>query len=315
MSKKMLAILTAALLAVVQLPPLAFAATTGLELSSSTASPGDKIIVSGTADTNTWISIKMVDSEGDIVVFDAVKSKDDGSYSYTCQVPSIPKDTLTVVAGYGSNVAAKELKVQTSVNNGDDDNDGDNNGHSHGSGEGSISIPGTASPSSDIAGHWAEENIQQLKAKGAITGYPDGSFKPDHHITRAEFVTVLVKAYGMPAAAGKVFSDTANHWARDYIATAYRAGIVTGYSESGFGPNDLITREQMVVMVAKAAKIEATSTKVSFKDSGKISKWAIGYLAAVTDKGIIGGYPNGTFNPQGKATRAEAVTAIVKALK
>ncbi|HBC94757.1 MAG TPA: hypothetical protein DCZ10_18130, partial [Pelotomaculum sp.] len=167
----------------------------------------------------------------------------------------------------------------------------------------------------DIAGHWAEDNIKQLVAKNAITGYPDGSFKPDNNITRAEFATVLVKAYGLTPQSGKVFTDTASHWAKDFIATAASYGIIKGYNDAAFGPDDLITREQMAVMIARAAQLAAVSDGTPFGDAASISDWAKDAVAAAVEAGIIQGYPDNTFKPQANATRAEAVTVIVNALK
>jgi len=166
---------------------------------------------------------------------------------------------------------------------------------------------------SDIAKHWAEANIKQLVDSGAIAGYPDGTFKPDKTITRAEFATVVVKAFELDSANGKVFADTANHWAKKYIATAAAAGIVNGYGDNKFGPDDLITREQMAVMIVKAAKLTGDNGK-TFADSAKIAAWAKGAVSTASAAGVINGYPDGSFKPQGSATRAEAVTVIVKAI-
>ncbi len=167
----------------------------------------------------------------------------------------------------------------------------------------------------DIAGHWAEDNIKQLVARDAITGYPDGSFKPDNNITRAEFATVLVKAFGLAPQSGKVFTDTGSHWAKDFIATAASYGIIKGYNDAAFGPDDLITREQMAVMIARAAQLAAVSDGTPFGDAASISDWAKDAVAAAVEAGIIQGYPDNTFKPQANATRAEAVTVIVNALK
>lgn len=174
----------------------------------------------------------------------------------------------------------------------------------------------SAGPFSDVpADYWASGVIYELSGLGYISGYPDGSFKPGNRISRAEFATVLVKAFQLPAASGEVFDDTANHWARDYIGAAYAAGIVSGYSESSFGPDDPITREQMAVMIAKAAEIEEATETVTFTDSDEVSAWARGALAAVAQGGIMQGYPDGTFAPQSEATRAEAVAVISNALR
>jgi hypothetical protein len=166
----------------------------------------------------------------------------------------------------------------------------------------------------DIAGHWAESNIQKLVALGAISGYPDGTFRPNNNITRAEFATVLVKAFQLEPQSGKVFKDTAGHWAQETISTAASYGIVGGYSADTFGPDDLITREQMAVMVVKAAELAPATVELSFTDSTSISEWAREAMTTAVASGIIGGYPDNTLRPQGNATRAEAATVIVNAL-
>jgi len=168
----------------------------------------------------------------------------------------------------------------------------------------------------DINGHWAQANIDKLVALGCISGYPDGTFKPDNTITRAEFATMLVKAFELENKGGKIFADTAAHWAKDYIAAAAANGVVNGYDTYTFGPDDLITREQMAVMIVKAAKLATESSQgTSFLDNADISSWAAGAVAVAVRNGVIKGYPDNTFLPQGQATRAEAVTVIVNALK
>ncbi len=173
----------------------------------------------------------------------------------------------------------------------------------------------TTSALTDIKGHWAEENIAKLILDGAISGYPNKTFKPNNNITRAEFATVLVKAFKLENKSGKIFADTQSHWAKDYIATAAANGIVSGYGESTFGPDDLITREQMAVMIAKVAELTDTDAAVSFTDIESISNWAKSAVASAAEAKIISGYTDGTFKPQVKATRAEAVTVIVKSIR
>lgn len=167
----------------------------------------------------------------------------------------------------------------------------------------------------DISGHWASESITRLVKMGAITGYPDGTFRPDSSITRAEFATVLVKAFKLEPRVGKLFADTASHWAKNDIATATAYGIVSGYSESAFGPDDLITREQMAAMIFKATNLTASSEGTNFTDSGAISGWARDAVAAATSQGIMKGYPDNTFRPKGNATRAEAMTVIANSIR
>ena len=166
----------------------------------------------------------------------------------------------------------------------------------------------------DIKSHWAEKNIKQMVASGSVGGYPDGSFKPNDTITRAEFATMLVKAFKLENEGGKIFADTANHWAKNYIARATGSGIVSGYDADTFGPNNLITREQMAVMIAKAAKLTNAVEGNAFADGTQIADWAREAVVKANGNGIISGYPDNTFRPRATATRAEAITVIVNAL-
>ncbi|MHB8916827.1 MAG: S-layer homology domain-containing protein, partial [Desulfocucumaceae bacterium] len=167
----------------------------------------------------------------------------------------------------------------------------------------------------DIAGHWSEAAVKALVESGAISGYPEGTFRPDSRITRAEFAAVMVKAFKLQPKGGKVFEDTAGHWARDAIATAGAHGIVNGYGDTSFGPDDPITREQMAVMIVIAAKPAPVTDQASFADGADISGWAREAVATATKKGIMKGYPDNTVKPKGSATRAEAVAVVFNALK
>ena len=93
-----------------------------------------------------------------------------------------------------------------------------------------------ASGLTDISGHWAEEAIKYLVNAGIITGYTDNTFRPDRNISRAEFVTLLVRALGLSGDTQKLFDDTREHWARENIAIAYANGIVEGHSRTPFRP-------------------------------------------------------------------------------
>ncbi|QGQ94658.1 hypothetical protein EHS13_07030 [Paenibacillus psychroresistens] len=167
----------------------------------------------------------------------------------------------------------------------------------------------------DIKGHWAENSIHELIQLGAIEGYPDGTFGPEKNITRAEFAVVLVKAFKLAEKSGKAFTDSANHWAKKSIETAAAYGIITGYSETFFGPDDLITREQMAVMIVRAAKLSTAISTSSFTDISDISEWANAEVSTAIANDLMNGYENGTFKPRANATRAEAVTVILKAIR
>ncbi|OXM86724.1 endo-1,4-beta-xylanase [Paenibacillus rigui] len=179
--------------------------------------------------------------------------------------------------------------------------------------EGSKPTAGTTELT-DIRGHWAETKIQALIQSGAIAGYPDGTFKPDNKITRAEFIAIIVKAFHLNEQNGKVYADTAHHWAKSFIATAEAQGWVSGYDDTTFGPDDYITREQMATIVVRAAALNSTNESMNFTDSSDISSWARSAIAAAMEKGVMNGYPDGTLQPQNHTTRAEAVTVIERVL-
>jgi hypothetical protein len=171
-----------------------------------------------------------------------------------------------------------------------------------------------SSPITDINGHWAQSQIEYLTAQNIIAGYPDGTFQPDKTITRAEFVKAIVMTFKLEIKEGKVFSDTSNHWAKDYIATANAFGIANGYSNDLFGPDNWISREQMAVMLVKAAELENIATGKVFFDDSKISAWAKNAVSIASGNNIIVGYPDNTFKPQGSATRAEAAIVLYRVI-
>lgn len=180
---------------------------------------------------------------------------------------------------------------------------------------GSASIAGASTILSDIEGHWAQSTIEDMVGKGIIGGYPDGTFKPDNNITRAEFASLLVRAFALEPGPGKVFDDTADHWARDAIGTASYHGLVSGYSDTLFGPDDPVTREQMAVMIVKATKIEPAESGRAFTDSAQIAAWAEEAVAKASAAELIAGYPDGTFRPKANATRAEAAVILARSMK
>ncbi|HHY74365.1 MAG TPA: hypothetical protein GX497_14305 [Bacillus bacterium] len=164
----------------------------------------------------------------------------------------------------------------------------------------------------DIKGHWAEKAIRQLVSKGAVNGYPDGTFKPNQTVTRAEFVAMVVKALNVKEAGDvQTFTDLQNHWSKHVIEQAAANGIVNGLSKERFGPNEQITREQMAAMIINAGKLGIVDSKSNFQDYSEIASWAESSVNTAAYHKIVNGLPNQTFNPKGKATRAEAATVIM----
>jgi hypothetical protein len=214
--------------------------------------------------------------------------------------------------------AGQEQSVSFSVPGNSDSNDNTSNNdtgsntntdNNNNSGNNDSSIVLT-----DITGHWAEANINRLVKSGVISGYPDGTFKPDNSISRAEFVSIIVNALKLEPKTGKVFEDTADHWAKDAISTAAGYGIVNGYDSANFGPDDKITREQMAVVIDNALKLNNIAGGKTFADQNEISTWAKDAVARSNQNGIFTGYPDNTFRPQANASRAETAIVILNAL-
>ena len=167
---------------------------------------------------------------------------------------------------------------------------------------------------SDIASNWAAEDINLLADLGVVTGKPDGTFRPDSEITRAEIVAILVRLYDLNSDDMVLFDDTKDHWASGYISIAASLGYVNGFDAKHFGPDDQLTREQMAVMTARIAELQEDTSggnPVPFTDKDRISSWALSAVTFVFQNGVISGYPDGTFRPSAKITRAEACHMIV----
>lgn len=166
----------------------------------------------------------------------------------------------------------------------------------------------------DIKGHWAERYIHELLTKEVMNGYPDATFRPNNSITRAEFATALVRALQLTKPSGKVFADTVNHWAREYIDVAYGHGIIQGYNEQIFAPDEFISREQMAMMIVRATNLYGSSDTNVFLDDATIAAWAREAVSIATKYELMNGYPDNTFKPKENASRAEAATVIIRAL-
>ncbi|WP_052410371.1 S-layer homology domain-containing protein [Paenibacillus durus] len=166
----------------------------------------------------------------------------------------------------------------------------------------------------DTVNHWAKNYIDNLRQRGVIGGYPDGTFQPNRTITRAEFATLLVKALGLKGTGEAGFSDIEGHWAKGEILTAASHQIVNGYPDGKFLPDYPVTREEMVVMTVYAFQL-TQKTALAFGDNGEISDWAKSGVEAAVASGIISGQPGNRFAPKATATRAEAATVLVKALE
>ncbi|MGG1555561.1 Ig-like domain-containing protein [Paenibacillus ferrarius] len=171
--------------------------------------------------------------------------------------------------------------------------------------------------------HWAYRTLQVLSAQHIVSGITDTEFKPEGTTTRAEFVTLLVKALGLKASsAGVQFEDvSANEWYASDIQTAYHAGLISGISAHEFAPNAPITREQMASLIVRAYEhihgvqdVSADHVTV-LTDSGQVSSWATADINKAIEIGLMQGQGQGIFAAQSHAVRAETAQAILNMLK
>ena len=166
----------------------------------------------------------------------------------------------------------------------------------------------------DIQGHWAQNTINKWVDKGDISGYPDGTFRPNNMITRAEFVVLVNNAMGYTKSGYAYFSDVPSHyWGKNAIQTGVAAGYISGDGNGIFRPNDPVTRQEAAAMISRILDLKQNESRAyRYTDSYAISNWAKGVVGAVSDAGIMAGYPDGSFGPNKVLTRAEAVLALDK---
>ncbi len=171
-------------------------------------------------------------------------------------------------------------------------------------------------PFTDTKNHWASEAIDKLSGQKILSGYPDGSFKPDARMTRAEYAAVMFRLLGLaaPTSPSLSFTDTvANAWYGSYVQALTEAGIVNGFEDGSFRPRQQMTREEAFVILYRAVKdrLPAPSTDgTKIADLEGVSPWAREALTALVEAGIIKGYEDGTLRPKNAITRAEIATII-----
>ena len=169
----------------------------------------------------------------------------------------------------------------------------------------------------DIKGHWAQSQIINFVSNGYVGGYPDSTFRPNNSITRAEFVKIFNKYFGLTKTSGKVFNDTTTHWAKSEIDIAVTNGVANGVSATEFKPDEPITREQAAVMICNYKKLsDKNHDKINkYSDKGNVSSWAKDSVEGVIEKGYMNGYSDNTFRPKNNITRAEAVVTLSRIIK
>ncbi|AFH59450.2 hypothetical protein B2K_01685 [Paenibacillus mucilaginosus K02] len=179
----------------------------------------------------------------------------------------------------------------------------------------------------DTDGTWAQDAIEGLSGRLVVDGYPDGSFRPEVPVSRSEFAAMLARALGwVPDSSASVqYTDVdPAAWDAGYIASMSERGLLSGYEDGSFRGSQRITREEAAVLLTRAlayVQTEAqsagagTGSTAAFADSGEVSSYAREAIAKAQAQGLLSGYEDGTFKPQGLTNRAETVTLISKLLQ
>lgn len=167
---------------------------------------------------------------------------------------------------------------------------------------------------------WAAEAINFLAKKGVVTGYDETTFNPNGSVTRAEFAKLISSLYNLVNSSSKFatqsFTDVPKDaWYFNYVEVCAQLGIVNGYGDKTFAPNNLISRQEMAVIISRVAKIMGTKLTAvkdakTFADANLIADYAAAAIDELQRAGIISGTSDTTFEPTAGCTRAQAATII-----
>ena len=164
------------------------------------------------------------------------------------------------------------------------------------------------------SGKWYSDSVQYCYLMGFVGGYENQTFRPDNKLTRAEMAVIMSKMLDLTEKASNSFSDVpSGKWFTDPVLQCVKAGVMSGYSETKFGTQDTLTREQGAVILAKAFEVDPVSGRTSFKDDKAISGWAVGSVKGMTKYGLLSGMGDNEFAPKATMTRAQMCQIIYAA--
>lgn len=174
---------------------------------------------------------------------------------------------------------------------------------------------------SDLANeYWAKGFIQELANRGIISGFPDGTFRPNDPVTRAQYAAMVRQAFRKAAVRepARFIDVPSDYWAYEAVREAYATGFLAGYPENLFRPDENIPRAQVLVSLANGLGYTAngnTGTLQIYTDAAAIPDWAKNSVAAATERKIVVNYPDvRNLEPNRAATRAEVAAFIYQAL-
>ena len=170
--------------------------------------------------------------------------------------------------------------------------------------------------------HWAWRFIEGIAAAGLTSGFPDGTYKPENLVTRAEMAVFIKKGihgggYSPPAPDGShPFGDISGHWAEAWIEDLFDEGFTSGFPDGTYRPDNQVTRAEMAVFLKKAIHGSSYTSPMpdgSHPFSDIAGHWAEAWIEDLFDEGITSGFPDGTYRPENTATRAEMAVFLVNA--
>lgn len=179
----------------------------------------------------------------------------------------------------------------------------------------------------DVEGHWAQAAVNDMGSRLVIDGIGNGMFNPDTHITRAEFAAIMVRGLGLkPVNGTSPFADVkAADWYSSAVQTAYEYNLIEGFGDGNFHPNENITREQAMVIIAQALSMTGLQAKSSatdgsdllspFVDGKEVSSWAKEGVSTSLQAGITNGRSANALAPKASITRAEVAALMQRILK
>ncbi len=191
-----------------------------------------------------------------------------------------------------------------------------------GASEAATAEPAEAIVFEDVpAGYWAEPYIDALSSRGLISGYDDGTFRPDQPVTRAQTANIVSRTFNLTAdKASLEFSDVEpDYWARESVGEVVRGGFMTGFPDDTFKPNLPVTRTQALITLVTGLGIEPPQNIQAalsrYTDANAIPQWANEKIAAATDSSLVVNYPDtAQLKPNEPTTRAELSALIYQAL-
>lgn len=179
----------------------------------------------------------------------------------------------------------------------------------------------------DVATHWAKTAINDMGSRMVVTGVGSNTYEPDRSITRAEFAAIVVRALGLAQGTTESsFGDVSlTDWFNGFVDTATSYSLIAGYDKVSFAPNDTITREQAMTILARAMKLtglnssltknEISALLAKYTDAELISDYAKASVAVCIKTGIVSGTTTTTISPKDSVTRAEVAVMVQRLLQ